>query len=146
MSILMIESAGQGSAARSGFRFVAGIGLLFGLSSPLAAADLESLRIAEGMGLVDQYGDVVTIGMSRDEAVRDMAGGSCDSANQCVFTLSRDTGTIIVQFDTSGLATHITVVQGGVPDDLKWPNEIAGQVLDGMTVGEVATVYSDLGY
>lgn len=103
--------------------------------SAIQSTNLANVQIIEGVGV----GDIVTLGMTRDQIKRIATNGNCDTANECSFKLSNDTAAITVTFDSSNKVNTIEVNQIAVFPDKRW-STTRGAV-DGMRPEQVAALY-----
>jgi hypothetical protein len=103
-------------------------------SASLSSAELMDLQIIEGQGL----GDVVTLGMSREDISNITTGIDCFSSNECSFRLSAETGPITVHFNNDTV-DFIRIGQFGVFPEYLWSTTAGATSL--MTPTEVAELY-----
>lgn len=80
-----------------------------------SSTNVEDLQIIEGVGL----GDVVTLGMTRDQIRQLAPGAGCESGSECTFKLSPETGAIKVHF-TNNKVDAIDLFQYGIFPDYLW--------------------------
>ncbi|GAA4297391.1 hypothetical protein [Aestuariibaculum suncheonense] len=104
------------------------------VNSTLEISNLMDLKIIEGVGL----GDVITLGMSREEIIAIATGVDCASDNQCSFRLSPETGTITVHF-ANDVVDLIEIGQFGVFPEYLW--ETSKGVTSQTLPSEVAEIY-----
>ncbi|MBD0831892.1 hypothetical protein [Aestuariibaculum sediminum] len=105
------------------------------LEIPLTSS-INQIEIVEGVGI----GDIITLGMSRNEVSSVVENGNCDSGDQCTFRLTPETAMITVTFNANNVVSGIEINQSGVAADNQW--QTAQGVSDGMAPEDVANLYS----
>lgn len=103
-------------------------------SASLSSAELMGLQIIEGQGL----GDVIALGMSREDISQIATGVDCFSNTECTFRLSPETGSITVHFNNDTVDL-IRIGQFGVFPEYLWSTTAGASSL--MTPAEVAQLY-----
>ncbi|RIJ48389.1 hypothetical protein D1614_11745 [Maribellus luteus] len=103
-------------------------------SASFSSAELMDLQIIEGQGL----GDVVTLGMSREDISQITTGIDCFSSKECSFRLSAETGPITVHFNNDTV-DFIRIGQFGVFPEYLWSTTAGATSL--MSPTEVAELY-----
>ncbi|MBD0823317.1 hypothetical protein [Aestuariibaculum marinum] len=97
--------------------------------------NLNTIEIIENQGV----GNIITLGMSRNDIHTALGGNICGTASECSFRLTPETGVITVTFNSDDLVTNIDINQNNILDENKWST--TSGATDNMTPNEVAALY-----